>query len=178
MRYTILLAALIFIFDVNAQNAKHELFGLDMDLDWYSLTDYSALTYGQVDEDSSASYVVVDFDYYLDQVDIELEKCNFNEYLICFNKGYGYNGLALRKLSPVMFIGRYKYPNINSFNEKGFNDAEYLKNKLIKFYGEPELKIEKSEYRVYKWVVNDVEIVVNSVQNGLKTQLAYMVTSR
>jgi|TARA_B110000238_G_C16099703_1_gene427703 hypothetical protein len=178
MRYIILLVASIFIFEVNAQNTKHELFGLDMNLDWYSLTNYSAITYFVADQDSSTTYVVTDFDYHLNQVDIELEKFNFSEYLIAFNKGSVANRSVLENLSPLMFLGRYKYPNNNSFNEKGFNDAEFLKNKLMKFYGEPELKIEKAEFRVYKWVVNDVTIIVNSIQNELMTVLTYLVNSR
>ena len=48
--------------------------------------------------------------------------------------------------------------------DKRFNKSEFLKNKLMKLYGETELKIEKSEFRVYKWEINDVTIIVNSVQ--------------
>ena len=178
MRYIILLTASIFIFGANAQNSKHNIFGLDMDLDWYSLTNYSALAYFSEVQNLSTTYVVTDFDYHLNQVDIELENFNFGEYLIAFDKGAVANRYGLEILSPLMFLGRYTYPNNSSFKDKGFNDAEFLKNKLMKLYGEPELKIEKSEFRVYKWEVDDVTIIVNSVQNQLMTVLTYMVNSR
>ena len=72
----------------------------------------------------------------------------------------------------------HKYPNYNSFNEKGFQDVEFLKNKLMKFYGEPQLKIEKPEFRAYKWENNEVTIILNSLRNELMTSLNYIVNSR
>jgi hypothetical protein len=177
MKYILLLVASIFLFDANSQNTKHVFFGLDMDLDWYSLTGYDGATYYRLDTDSSTTYVVTDIDFYLNQVDIEIEKFNFSEYLIAFNKG-ATKKTRLENVSPFMFIGRNKYPNNNSFNEKGFQDVEFLKNKLMKFYGEPQLKIEKPEFRAYKWENNEVTIILNSLRNELMTSLNYIVNSR
>jgi len=57
-----------------------------------------------------------------------------------------------------------KFKNTQQLMDKRFNKSEFLKNKLMKLYSETELKIEKSEFRVYKWEINDVTIIVNSVQ--------------
>ena len=178
MRYILILTISVFSFHLNAQDSKHDLFGLNMDLDWYSLTNYSALTYFSANENSSSSYIVLDFDYHLNQVDIELETFNFSEYLIAFEKGLTATGSVLEKLSPILFLGRYNYSSTSKFIEKAFEDAEFLKNKLISVHGNPELKIEKTEFRVYKWVVDDVTIIVNSVQDDLTTTLTYLVNSR
>ena len=178
MRYILILAISVFSFQLNAQNSKHNLFGLNMDLDWYSLTNYSALTYFEANESSSTPYIVTGFDYHLKQVDIELETFNFSEHLIAFEKGLVASGPVLKKLSPILFLGRYNYSSSSKFIEKAFEDAEFLKNKLISVHGNPELKIEKTEFRVYKWVVDDVTIIVNSVQDDLTTTLTYLVNSR
>ena len=109
MRYILILTISVFSFHLNAQDSKHDLFGLNMDLDWYSLTNYSALTYFSANENSSSPYIVSDFDYHLNQVDIELETFNFSEYLIAFEKGLVATGSVLEKLSPILFLGRYNY---------------------------------------------------------------------
>lgn len=178
MRYIILLIVSGFFTGIYGQNSKHVLFGLDMDLDWYSLTNYSALSYAMADSDKSTSYVVTDCDYYLDKVDIEIEKLGFDEYLIAFNKGITAGKSEMESLQPLMYIGRYKYTNLASFKNNAFNKANFLKNKLIAIYGNPDLKIEKSEFRVYKWVIDDFTIIVNAVQNELTTSLNYLVNSR
>ena len=158
MRYILILAISVFSFQLNAQNSKHNLFGLNMDLDWYSLTNYSALTYFEANESSSTPYIVTGFDYHLKQVDIELETFNFSEHLIAFEKGLVASGPVLKKLSPILFLGRYNYSSSSKFIEKAFE--------------------EKTEFRVYKWVVDDVTIIVNSVQDDLTTTLTYLVNSR
>lgn len=178
MRYILILTISMFSFHLNAQDSKHDLFGLNMDLDWYSLTNYSALTYDLANRDKTSKYVVTDFDYHLKQVDIELETFNFNEKLIAFNKDVVTTKTVMEKLSPILFLGRYNYSSTSKFIEKAFEDAEFLKNKLISVHGNPELKIEKTEFRVYKWVVDDVTIIVNSVQDDLTTTLTYLVNSR
>ena len=178
MRYILILIISVFSFHTNAQNSKHDLFGLNMDLDWYSLNGYSALTYDLANRDKTSTYVVTDFDYHLKQVDIELETFNFNEKFIAFNKDVVTTKSVMEKLSPILFVGSYKYSNNDNFRRKAFDDAEFLKNKLIIVYGNPELNIEKTEFRVYKWVVGDVTIIVNSVQDDLATNLTYLVNSR
>ena len=178
MRYILIFTISVFSFHLYAQDSKHDLFGLNMDLDWYSLTNYSALTYLSASESSSSSYIISDFDYHLNQVDIELETFNFSEYLIAFEKGLVATGSVLEKLSPILFLGRYNYINRSEFIERAFEDAERLKNKLISLHGNPVLKIEKTEFRVYRWVVSDVTIIVNSVQDDLTTTLTYLVNSR
>ena len=109
MRYIILLATTILALNLSAQNPKHNIFGLDMDLDWYSLTNHSTFTYIAADHESK-DFITMDFDYHLNQVDIELEEFNFSEYLIIFEKGKKYK-TELATLSPFMFLGRYRYPN-------------------------------------------------------------------
>lgn len=178
MRYIILLIVSGFFTGMHGQNSKHVLFGLDMDLDWYSLTNYSAISYAIADADESASYVITDCDHYLDNVDIEIEKLGFDDYLIAFNKGAAAGKSGMESLQPLMYIGRYKYSNLSSFKSGAFNRANYLRDKLIAIHGSPDLKIEKPEFRVYKWVVDDVTIIVNAVQNDLTTSLNYMVNSR
>jgi hypothetical protein len=48
----------------------------------------------------------------------------------------------------------------------------------MKFYGEPQLKKEKPEFRANKWGNNEVTIILNSLQNELMTSLNYFVNSR
>jgi hypothetical protein len=159
------------------KNSNHYLFGLNMDLDWYSLTDYSAMSYAIANADSNL-YIVTDCDYHLNQVDIELERLNFTNYKIAFPKGAKASRSGLEKLAPLMFIARYEYSNTQSFDNNGFRDAEMLKSKLTDTHGDPILIMEKPEYRVYKWQKDDFTIIVNSVSKTNTTGLHYMIHSR
>lgn len=161
--------------NIKAQNAKHEIFGLDMNLNWYDLTNYSAITYYIEDQDSSSKWVVTNFNYYLNKVEIELEEFNFNENLIVFNKGSEATKAALMNLSPWMYLGRYHYQDRKQYAEKAFKDAEFLKNKLTKVYGKPELQIETLQLRIYQWFVNDVKIIINSEKQIQETYLLYQI---
>ena len=156
----------------------HKIFGLDMDLDWYSLTNYSSITYAIANADESTNYVVTDCEYYLKQVDAEIEQLAFDDYVIAFNKGATANKSGLENLYPLFYIGNYRYNDLASFRSEGFNHADYLKDKIIATYGDPLTKTENTEFRVYRWVVNDFEIIVNSVQSKLSTSLYYAVSSR
>ena len=63
----------------NAQVIKHDLLGLNMDLDWYTLTNYSVISYVVGKSDTNSSWVVADCDYHLKSVDIELESLMFTD---------------------------------------------------------------------------------------------------
>ena len=162
----------------NAQVIKHDLLGLNMDLDWYTLTNYSAISYFVGKSDTNSSWVVADCDYHLKSVDIELESLMFTDYVIAFSKSSEANGAALRSLSPLMFVGRYIYDDVSSFNLRGFKDAENLKKKISRIHGEPILTMDKPEFKVYKWQKDDYTIIVNSVRSEKLTSLNYMINSR
>jgi len=178
MRFILLLIISVFFTGIYGQNSRHVLFGLDMDLDWYSLTNYSALGYFVADSDSSTKYVVSDCDYYLNKVDIEIEKLGFDDYVIAFRKGVKASKSSLDTLQPLLYVGRYRYANLASYKSNAVNNANYLKNKLTALYGNPDLKIEKSEFSLYKWVIEDTTIIVNTEQSDLLTSLTYLINSR
>ncbi len=178
MKFLKLVIICAFFTHTHGQNNSHNLFGLNMDLDWYSLTNYSGLSYAIADNDASIDYVVTDCDFYFDKVDAELEGFGFNDYFIAFPKGAEANKSGLETLLPLLFMGFYDYTDLSSFNSQAFNDAVFLKDKLSQLYGSPSLKIEKEEFRVYQWEVDDVTIIVNSVKSELMTALNFMVNSR
>jgi hypothetical protein len=174
-KYTFVLIALQAAMIVSAQNTNHNLFGLDMSQDWYSLTNYSKLGYFMAgEEDKTAPYIVTDFDFHLNKVDIEIENLGFTEHLLGFNRDVS----LLDGLSPSIYIGKIKYNDNYAFTSQAFKDAESLRNKLIKDYGTPNLTIENPEARLYKWEVVGGMIIVNSVLQELTTSLVYQITSR
>lgn len=43
-----------------SQTKKHELFGIDLDSDWYTLTDQQSLAYWLQDQDKNSNLVITD----------------------------------------------------------------------------------------------------------------------
>ena len=159
-----------------AQDVNHNIFGLDMDLDFYSLTNYQQYGYFIADtEFPDDPYVITDFDFHLSKVDIQLEKLGFSVHLLGFNKG---EQTRLESLSPTMYIGRIEYSSEYAFNSQAFRDASNLAALLVNEYGDPILSMEETNFRVYKWESGDCTITVNSVREELTTNLTYLIRSR
>ncbi len=172
MRNIFLILALGVVLNACCQSTNHNIFGVNLDLDWYSLTGNPAITYKLKDADESIKYLVTtDCYYYLENIDTEFENLNFDSHLIGFKKGYEAEKSILEQLQPILLIGRYNYKDLATFQMKGFLDAKKLRDKLINLHGNPELKIEKSDFIVYKWVVGDLTIIVNSLEKDLRTAL-------
>ena len=110
MRNIFLTLALGGVLTACCQSTNNNIFGVNLDLDWYSLTGNPAITYKLKDADESIKYLVVtDCYYYLENVDTEFENLSFDSHLIGFKKGYEAEKSILEKLqiNPRVVLGNF-----------------------------------------------------------------------
>ena len=170
MKKTILLIFTLFPLICFSQSNKHILFGINLDSDWYSLTNQQALGYFIQNEDKNSNYVISDCDYIRNKIDDKFLNIGFKELLLIFPKGY--TG-KMENLSPGIFIARIYYTDIREYINKSNKDIERTLSILKDDYGEPELNMIKDKYSVYK--LNDVycQIIVTCREDELTTTLIY-----
>jgi hypothetical protein len=149
---------------------KNSFLGLNLDSDWYTLTNYQQLTYFLIDSDPANTdpFVMVDFEYSQEQMDSEFLKIGFSELLLGFPRG---QQTALHSLQPKMFLGRKYYSSIADYYDKVLLDVKLLKTFLIRNYGEPIINMTRSSFMVFKWDVNDSEIILTCREDELSTSL-------
>ena len=71
-----------------SQTNKHKVFGIDLDSDWYSLTDQQSLAYWVQDQDKNSNFVITSCDYIQNKIDFNFLNLGFKELLLIFPKGY------------------------------------------------------------------------------------------
>jgi hypothetical protein len=150
-----------------SQSSKNKLFGVDLDLDWYSLTNQQTLAYWSQDHDTSSKYVITGCDYILNKIDDKFLSLNFNEMLLIFPKGF--KG-KLNGLYPEMFLSRISYKDINDYKRNSSNDVNKIFKLLYDTYGKAELNMVKDKYSVYKWVS---QIILTTREDELTTTLIF-----
>jgi len=170
MKKTILLTLVFIPLICFSQSSKHNFFGIDLDSDWYSLTDQQALAYFVQDQDKNSNFVITDCDHITYKIDTKFLNIGFKELLLIFPKGY--KG-KLDRLIPDMFLARISYTDISDYSGKSNNDSKKILSLLKDEYGEPELNMIKDKYSVYKWNGVYYQIIVTCREDELTTILIY-----
>lgn len=170
MKKTILLIYTLIPLICFSQSNKHILFGIDLDSDWYSLTNQQALGYFIQNEDKNSNYVISDCDYIRDKIDTKFLNIGFKEMFLFFPKD---TKEKLNILKPDFFLARISYYNTSDYDIKSKNDVKKILSILKDKYGEPELNMIKDKYSVYK--LNNVycQIIVTCREDELSTSLIY-----
>lgn len=170
MKKTILLIFAFLPLICFSQSSKHNLFGIDLDSDWYSLTNQQALAYFHLNEDKNSNYIITDCDYIHDKIDVKFLNIGFKEFRLIFPKGY--KG-KLENLKPEIFLARISYNDTSDYTIKSNNDIKKILILLKDEYGEPELNMTRDKYSIYKWKSNFYQIILTCREDELTTTLIY-----
>jgi hypothetical protein len=170
MKKTIILIYALIPLICFSQSNKHILFGIDLDSDWYSLTNKSKYTYSKQDQDNNSKFVITDCDYIQDKIDTKFLNIGFKELLLIFPKGY--KG-KLDSLNPDMFLARISYTDISDYASKSNNDITKILSLLKDEYDEPELNMKRDKYSVYKWNGVYYDTILTCREDELTTTFIY-----
>ena len=170
MRIRLLIILAFFPIICSCQSKNHVLFGIDLDLDWYSLTDQQALGYASQNLNKEAKFVIANCDFIHDKIDSKFLDLKFNEMLLFFPTGH--KG-KLIELKPDLFIARKYYTSISDYYSNSPYDIDRIKKLLSEVYGNPELNMEKDKYSVYKWKGVYYQIIITCREDDLTTALIY-----
>ena len=170
MKKTIILIYALIPLICFSQSNKHFLFGIDLDSDWYSLTNQQVFAYFVQNEDKNSNFVITDCEYIHDKIDTKFLNIGFKELLLIFPKGY--KG-KLDSLKPDMFLARISYVDVREYVGKSNKDIEKILSILKDEYGEPELNMIKDKYSVYKFDGVYYQIIVTCREDELTTTLIY-----
>ena len=89
-----------------SQTDKYVFFGIDLNLDWYSLTNQTAFTYSNLNDDKGSMFNIIDCGYISDKIDKRFLNLGFQELLLIFQKDFKGN---LKDLKPDVFLARITY---------------------------------------------------------------------
>lgn len=157
---------------INLAAQPSVFFGMDMNQDWYTLTNYSLLTYFQEAEENDL--VASDFEYYLNKVHIELEDFEL-DLLVVFESIKNANSRVLESLFPYMLVGRHLYDNDRIYDLESSSDCKFLLDKVARTYGKPDLVIEEIDLKLYKWNFDFGTITLRSSRTESNTALIYFL---
>jgi len=167
------ITCLSFISTSNAQHSSHNLFGIDLNLDWYSLTNYSFVTYSSASNDKTNDfpYVVTDFEYSHDKININFLNIGYDELLLGFPKSM--EG-KLRDCRPEIFLSRKYYRDLTDYLKKSDNDISITKDLLINVFGEPQLNSIRDKSSVFQWKGDNYQIILSCKEDDLLTTVIYI----
>lgn len=157
MKQTVFLLIHVFFFlqsfFISAQ--KPTVLGINFNLNWYELTNYSAKTYWEQDEGASAhgydenlAWVIVDFPYSENQIDDRILALDLNEKYIGFPKGHQND---LRNLNPDLFLFTKIYNPNERFYEKSVSDRRLIEKILSKELGKETILFDDENAFAAKW---------------------------
>jgi hypothetical protein len=154
------------------QTAQHNFFGIDLNSDWRSLTNFQKLTFFLIGNDTPKEnpYVVTDFHFSHSKIDREFIDLGFQELLLCFPKN---ENVILDTLKPEIFLSRYYY-NSNEYKSNSQIDMARVKSLLVERYGEPGLNVVKEDFSTLTWQGVYYKVVLTTRKEDLTTTLMYV----
>lgn len=155
----------------NCQVSKNIIFGIDLNLDWYTLTNYSGLTYAEASLESKNNYVVIDLNQYKDKIDNKFLKLGFSELLLAFPKKETRN---LNELKPEIFIARIRYSDYSDYMNKSPKDLENILFLMRDEFGEANLNEVRDKYSNYKWSGVYYDIALTCREDELAISFFYL----
>lgn len=171
MKYKISTVIIFFFLFLNIKS-QHLHFGIDLNSDWYTLTNYSKITYTMNEiNNKEMPYVFTDFNFINSKVDENFLKLGFNESLIGFPKGK--SNTDLHSLKPNCLISYIIYDNLDSYNKNSFIYITNIQKVLVNEFGSPISYIHNQDKCIIKWETIDYHITLNSSKTGLETVYTY-----
>jgi hypothetical protein len=152
------------------QKSKNSFFGIELDSDWYTLTNQQALNYWIQDQEKNSNYVITDFSHIREKFYSKFLNLGLKELLLIFPQGYKGN---LNVLKPDMFLARIRYSNVDDYWNKSNNDVKKILSLLNNVYDKPELNMIREKFSVYKWKGLNSQIILTCREDELTTTLIY-----
>jgi hypothetical protein len=155
-----------------AQIPQNIFFGIDLNLDWRSLTNYQQLTYDLIERDTpdEVPYVVTDFEFSVGKIEQRFLDLGFQELLLCFPKD---GRTSSKDLKPHLFLARNSY-STSDYLSRSRSDILKIKSLIVERYGEAELNAVTADYSTYKWEGALYQVVLTTRKDELTTTLMYV----
>jgi hypothetical protein len=174
MKKTILILTLIlFGFKSFGQFSNHFLFGIDLNSDWYTLTNFQKLTYYAIDSDTANNlpWVITDFNYSHNKISKSFMDIGYDELLLGFPRGMQDR---LNELQPELFLSRKVYKDIEDYSNRSEIDIKKTIYLLKQEFGNPELNMIRDKFSTYEWKGTNYKIILTCRQDELNTTLIYI----
>ena len=161
---TFIIAFFLISFCCFGQKSSHIICGIDLNENWYTLTNQSGLSYF-VQEDyrkkQNLQGVTMDIDEkYLElNVNKDFLSINFTELILNFPMG---NQSNLNTLSPSVFMATKMYSSqkdYNAYNLEDFNKIVFI---LMNQYGAPNSTMKKDWGASFEWNFSNAQLTLTS----------------
>ena len=157
----ILILVLLFNpFNSFGQYSSHIISGIDLNKDWYTLTNQSQLSY-VINENVDYQSVSMDIDknYLNSNVDKDFIDIGFTSLVLSFPN---LNQSNLDVLKPTMLVASLKYESDYVYSKnssKDFNQIVYL---LMNQFGTPNSSMKKDWGSAFDWKFDNAQLMLNS----------------
>ena len=164
MRKLLLLSAFLTFAYSYCQKSSHIISGIDLNENWNSLTNQSALSY-VVQEDyrkkQNLTGISIDIDEkYLEQnVSKDFLAIKFTDLILNFPMG---NQLNLNTLSPSLFMATKKYSSDKDYNDYNSEDFNKIVFVLMNQYGPPNSTMKKDWGATFEWNFTNAQLMLTS----------------
>jgi hypothetical protein len=154
------------------QTTQHNFFGIDLNKDWYTLTNYSKIGYSRTNADSlnKDPFIFTDINFFIKTVELHPVFDGVDEFVAGFER---IKNPDLNILKPELFLARINYSS-EEYELKGKKDALRILSIVKNEFGDAELNMVRDEYSTYTWRRVNYDIVLTTRKDALMTMLMYM----
>jgi len=146
------------------QDSSHIIYGIDLNKDWYTLSNQSAAAYFiqeqfRIENDIPGVGVSLDENYILNYADKEFLNIGFTNIMLVFPQD---NQSNLDKIQPEQFYAILKYKSetdYETFNEKAFANIAFV---LMSQFGPPNKTMKESWGANFEWNLDNAQILLNT----------------
>lgn len=150
----IILIFLLFSNFCQSQTGNHKIFGIDLDLDFATLTNFQSVTYDLACwQHKDDPFIFTSFEHSYNQIEPKFINLGFTELLLGFQNKYKMDSTNVntRNLKPELFVAKIYYSDLNAYKLKSGSDIKKILVFLKEKFGDAELNMVKDTYSVFKW---------------------------
>jgi|GEM_PF-2375895 len=162
---------------VKNKSIEHPIiYGINLNSNWYELTNQQKLAYWLNDEGADEQYkndpyVITGFDYSHHKIESVFMNLSFDELLLGFPKG---RYKDLESLSPELLLCRKNYNTDYEFDNKAATLRNEIQNLITKILGTGVLSFKDNKVYTYKWENDIYQVILSSVKEDKQVFLIYL----
>jgi len=164
MKNTLYTLALLVCFSSFGQKSSHKISGIDLNEDWYTLTNQSQLSYywnkdSQKKQNRQELTMDIDEKYLEQNASKDFLSIKFTRLVLSFPMG---NQSNLSTLSPFLFTAVKRYPSdkdYDTYNSEDFNKIVFI---LMNQYGAPNSTMKKDWGASFEWNLTNAQLILTS----------------
>jgi len=146
------------------QSESHIISGINLNDDWYMLTNQSALSYySQLnycnENDIDGVTMSIDESYLKDKVNDDFLNIEFTDLTLVFPKG---EVSSLDKLQPYMFMASLKYSSDSEFRVLSEKEFSNIASILMNQFGPPNNSMKESWGASFQWELDNAQLALSS----------------